>query len=75
MCGMISVIGEIAPPHAVTERDLALEQYQRQLLVTGQTVLAMQLNRKHAIMANVQVGEILLIKISTVDTLLRVIIL
>ena len=69
MCGVISVIGEIVPPHAVMEQDLVLEQYQRQLLVTVPTALAMQLNRKNAIMANVQVGEISLIRILTFETL------
>ena len=70
MCGATSVIGEIAPPHAVMEEDLVLGQYQRQLLVTEQPVLAMQLNRKNAIMANVQVGEILIIRIFNIRNII-----
>ena len=75
MCGVISVIGEIVPQPVGMGKDLVLEQYQRQLLVTVPTALAMELNRKHAIMANVQVGEILLIRILAFETLLRAIIL
>ncbi len=70
MCGVISVIGEIVPPPVVMEEDLVLEQYQRQLLATEQTVSAMQLNRKHAIRANVQVGKILLIRICNIRNII-----
>ena len=70
MYGAISVIGEIVPPHVVMETDHVLEQYPRQLLVTEQTVSAMQLNRKYAMMANVQVGQILLIRICNIGNII-----
>ena len=70
MYGAISVIGEIVPPHVEMEKDLVLEQYPCQHLVTEQTVSAIQLNRKHAMSANVQVGEIFLIRIYNVRNII-----